>query len=216
MSPVHPTDLRSLVAALRALAEPIAARVDVDVVAIEVVGASGASGRVLRVSLDKAGGATITDCTRFSRIFSPALDVADLVATTYTLEVSTPGIERPVQRLVDFERFVGCTCRIKTWDMDSRRRLKSVLTGVEGDEVLVTVDGVPRRYHIDDIERANLVLSLDEYARLGEGLHPLAPASPPVAAPKAARAPRLSKDDGGHSPPVAKKPRPSRTLKESP
>ncbi len=209
LSPV--TDLRSLIAALRALAEPIAERVEVEVVAIELTGASGVGGRVLRISIDKPGGSTITDCTRFSRIFSPALDAADLIATAYTLEVSTPGIERPVQRLADFEKFAGCLARIKTWDMDGRRRLKCILRGVEGDEILVDVDGVPRRYHADDVERATLLLDLDQFERLGQGLHPGLPAGSPVplakpgkALPGKLPAPPPSPDDGGKNPPKSK------------
>lgn len=195
-----PTDLRTLLIALRALAEPVATRLDLEVVAIELIGAAGVGGRVLRISLDKPGGSTITDCTRFSRIFSPALDAADLIASTYNLEVSTPGMDRPVQRLADFERFVGCLIRLKTWDMDSRRRLKAVILGVSGDEIVLDVDGTERRYHIDDVERANLVLDLDQYARLGEGLHPIAPPEPPPAV------------EGGMKPPKSRKPR----IKENP
>lgn len=212
ISPV--TDLRSLIAALRALAEPIAERVDVEIIAIELTGSSGGGGRILRISLDKPGGSSITDCTRFSRIFSPALDAADLIATAYTLEVSTPGIERPVQRLVDFERFAGCTARIKTWDMDGRRKLKCMLRGVEGDEILVEVDGVPRRYHVDDVERAVLQLDLDQFERLGQGLHPGLPAGAPAPVAKpgkglakpaaAASPPTPSPDDGGKNPPKSK------------
>ena len=207
------TDIRSLMLALRELAEPIATRVDVEVIAIEWIGA--AEGRVLRVSVDRPGGSTITDCTRFSRIFSPALDAADLISTAFNLEVSTPGIERPLQRLEDFERFVGCTARVKTWDMDGRRRLKCVLGGVDGDYVLVTVDGVPRRYFIEDIERANLLLDLDQFERIGQGLHPIDPDAASVPVPVKAKgkagAANFSKSEGGNATPKPKSARPPRS-----
>lgn len=214
-TPLPVTDLRSLIAALFALAEPVAERVGVTIVAIEVTGASGVSGRILRVSVDKPGGSTITDCSRFSRIFSPALDAADLIASTYTLEVSTPGIDRPVQRIEDFERFVGCTVRLKTWDMDGRRRLKCVIKGVDGDEILFEVDGVPRRYHKDDIERGALVLDLEQYERLGQGLPPGPPASAPAPVAKPGRALLTPKTpgDGGNQPP---KPKPTRKNRSTP
>lgn len=169
----HPTTARALTDAIRALAEPVAERFACEIVAIELLGGAGGR-RVLRISVDRPGGATIDDCTRISRAVSPALDAADIIAQAYDLEVSTPGIERPLQREKDWVYFQGCTVRLKTWDMDSRRRVKGVIEQVaEGVLSLRTEEGV-RTYPLDSIERANLVLDLDQYARMGEGLHPIA------------------------------------------
>jgi ribosome maturation factor RimP len=163
---------------IRALAEPLAEVRGCDVVGVELVSAP-TGGRVLRLSIDKVGGATIEDCTRVSRSLSPALDAEDVITTAYTLEVGTPGMERPLQRAVDWQRFVGCACRIKTWEMDGRRRLKGTIRGCVDGVVQVDTDAGARSFPLDEIERANLVLDFEQYTRIGQGLHPLADGDTP-------------------------------------
>ncbi len=171
--------IRSLTQALRALAEPVAARQGCEVVAIELLG-SPTGARVLRVSIEKPGGATIDDCTKVSRGLSPALDAEELVEGSYNLEVSTPGMERPLQRERDFAYFAGCDARIKLYGMDGRRRMKVRLLGAENGVVRTRLEsGEERSIPLDDIERANLVLDLEQYARLGQGLHPVAEGETP-------------------------------------
>jgi len=167
------SQLRTLVDSLRTLVEPVAERQGCELVAIELVG--GLAGkRVLRISIDKVGGATIADCTRVSRALSPVLDEDDLIPSAYDLEVSTPGMERPLQREKDFAYFAGCEARIKLYGMDGRRRLKARLLGASDGQVRVSVEGEGERIiPLDDIERANLILDLDQFARLGQGLHPV-------------------------------------------
>jgi ribosome maturation factor RimP len=76
-----------------------------------------------------------------STAISAVLDVEDPIEDAYTLEVSSPGIDRPLTRLKDFETFEGYEAKIETTDMiDGRRRFKGVLAGVEGDEVLINVE----------------------------------------------------------------------------
>lgn len=163
---------RRLLTDLRAIAEPIAERQGCEIVALELLG-SPSSRRVLRVSVDRAGGSTIADCAKISRGLSPALDVADLIPGAYDLEVSTPGMERPLQRESDFAYFAGCEARVKLYGMDGRRRLRARLAGcVEGIVHLETEQG-PKEVAIDEIERAHLVLTIEQYARLGQGLHPI-------------------------------------------
>ena len=171
--------IRSLLDALRALAEPLAERQGCELVAVELLG-SPSGARVLRVSVDRVGGATIDDCTRVSRALSRALDESDPIDGAYTLEVSTPGMERPLQREKDFAYFVGCDARIKLYGMDGRRRMKARLLGAERGVVRVRLDsGEERALPMVDIERANLVLDLDQYTRLGQGLHPVAEGETP-------------------------------------
>lgn len=161
---------------LRAIAEPVAEAHGLDLIAIELVGGPDT---VLRVSVDRPGGATIQDCTRVSRQLSPELDTADLIQEAYSLEVSTPGIERPLQREQDFVYFTGCTARIKLYGVDGRRRLTGVLLGVESGKLTLRLEAETRLIPLADVERANLVLDLAQYARLGEGLHPIEPEGSP-------------------------------------
>jgi ribosome maturation factor RimP len=173
-----PSPTRILVAKVRELAEPLAELRGCEVVGVEAVG-SASGKRVLRISIDKVGGATIEDCTRVSRSLSPALDAEDIIAHAYDLEVGTPGMERPLQREKDWVQFIGCACRVKTWDMDGRRRLRGVIRGCEGGVVRLDTDGGPREIPLEEIDRANLVLDFEQYTRLGQGLHPLAEGETP-------------------------------------
>jgi ribosome maturation factor RimP len=135
-------------------------------VLVAVVHTSTPTGRTLRIHIDKAGGVTVGDCTRVNRMVSPLLDVHDPIEGAYRLEVSSPGIDRPVQRLADFERFVGYRVKLRLERGAGPRQLKGVLRGVEGDEVLIERTEHTRRVPFDAIERAHLVLDLDEYRAL--------------------------------------------------
>lgn len=123
-------------------------------------------GWVLRFHLDKEGGISLDDCAEASREISTLLDVEDILTTAYTLEVSSPGIERPLKRLGDFSRFTGRLAKVKTHlplDPDQsgrqRRTFSGYLRGVENQDVLITTDGkrpVDIRIAFDQIEKANL------------------------------------------------------------
>ena len=88
------------------------------------------------------GGIEVDDCANISVAVSAVLDVEDPILDAYTLEVSSPGIDRPLTRLKDFDTFEGYEARIETAELiDGRKRFKGVLAGVEGDEVLINIDG---------------------------------------------------------------------------
>lgn len=161
-----PTDLRQRV---RTLIEPAVSRMGFDLVAVEWVGDT--RGPILRVSIDKRGGVGAGDCAWVSDYISPFLDEADFVEGHYKLEVSSPGIERPVQRLEDFQRFVGLRARVRLEEGHPRRRFTGRIAAVDEDEVDLEVDGQIHKLRHDTIDRAHLVLDLDEYQRLGEVLH---------------------------------------------
>lgn len=95
----------------------------------------------LQIMADRAGGGIeVEDCAEISRQVSAVLDVEDPIEGEYTLEVSSPGIDRPLTRLKDFERWEGYEARLETAELiDGRRRFKGVLQGVEGDEVLIEI-----------------------------------------------------------------------------
>jgi ribosome maturation factor RimP len=99
-----------------------------------------------------------TDCERVSRDVSAALDVADLIPHAYELEVSSPGLDRPLRRLTDFARFAGHEAKIRmTEGVEGRRNFSGQLVGTEDGLVKIECDG--RTYHlpIGDIAKANLV-----------------------------------------------------------
>ena len=122
-------------------------------------------GWVLRFFLDKEGGINLDDCAEASREISSILDVEDVIGTAYNLEVSSPGIERPLKKLADYERFAGEPAKIKTLDAidpdESGRKRKTfvgTLAGIDGNDVKIILkkgsDAVA--IAIQCIEKANL------------------------------------------------------------
>lgn len=149
---------------IRALVEPAVVRSGFDLVAVEWSG--GRSGAILRLSIDGPDGVGADDCAEVSFRVSPLLDEADPISGPYNLEVSSPGIERPVQRLEDFQKLAGFRVKIRLFEGHPRRRYSGRIVGVDDHEVIVQADGQEHRLDFDSIERAHLVLDLDEYERL--------------------------------------------------
>ena len=103
---------------------------------------------------------TVDDCAALSRAISAVLDVDDPIASAYTLEISSPGIDRPLVRLADYDRFAGFEARIELARLiDGRRRLQGRLIGTAGEDVRIDVAGVEVGLPFADIQRAKLVLT---------------------------------------------------------
>jgi ribosome maturation factor RimP len=102
----------------------------------------GGATRTLQIMADRPdGGIVVDECGEISLAVSAVLDVEDPIEENFILEVSSPGIDRPLTRLKDFENWKGWEARIETTELiDGRRRFKGMLAGVEGDEVLVELD----------------------------------------------------------------------------
>ena len=102
----------------------------------------GGTTRTLQIMADKPeGGIEVDHCGDISTAVSAVLDVEDPIEENFILEVSSPGIDRPLTRLKDFEMWKGWEARIETTELiDGRRRFKGTLGGVEGDEVLIALD----------------------------------------------------------------------------
>ncbi len=118
----------------------------------------------LRLYIDREGGVTISDCTKLSRQLAVELDVADVIPHAYTLEVSSPGIDRIMGKLSDYERFAGETIRMKLLKaVDGHRKLKGTLKGLDKsrERVIVECDGETVMVPFTDIARANLVRDID-------------------------------------------------------
>jgi len=110
------------------------------------------------------GGIEVDECGQISTAISAILDVEDPLEDTYTLEVSSPGIDRPLTRLKDFETYEGYEAKLETTEMiDGRRRFKGVLAGVEGDDVLINIEQgaeiITIGLHFDWLSDAKLVLT---------------------------------------------------------
>ncbi len=123
---------------------------------------SGGDRPVLQIMAERADGVgmTVDDCADISRSVSALLDAEDPIAGAYTLEVSSPGIDRPLTRPRDFERFAGFDARIETHEsIAGRRRFKGRLLGLEAGMVSLAVDEDTVRLPIEAIAKARLVLT---------------------------------------------------------
>lgn len=151
---------------LSELLAPAIADLGLELVGIEFSPNSGSS--LLRVYIDEAErGITIDDCERASREISALLDVNDPVSGRYTLEVSSPGLERPLFTPEHFTRFAGQVVKINVnLPLDGRRRFQGVIDSVDGDRVTIEQDGVPVQIAHANIAKARLV---PDYAALGLG-----------------------------------------------
>ena len=106
------------------------------------------------------GQMTVDDCSRLSRAVSSVLDLEDPIKDEYDLEVSSPGIDRPLMRLEDFERFNGHVARLETAAMiDGRRRFKGEIAGVEGDVIVLHTEGGQVRLQFSALSDARLVMT---------------------------------------------------------
>lgn len=125
---------------------------------VELVFTKTGHTRVLRVHIDKEGGGiTIDDCTEASRLLDPILDATELIMSQYMLEVSSPGVERPVRKAADFERFIGEAIRMEAYvASNGRKRFAGTLVGFEDDMIQVECDGEVYEVHIENLKRANL------------------------------------------------------------
>ncbi|HEV2213438.1 MAG TPA: ribosome maturation factor RimP [Gammaproteobacteria bacterium] len=113
---------------------------------------------LLRIYIDREGGVTVDDCEVVSRQVSAVLDVEDPIPGAYTLEVSSPGLDRPLRKEADFVRFAGERAKVElALPKDGRRRFTGTLKGCEAGEVLIEVDGVDHRLPLADIDKARLV-----------------------------------------------------------
>ena len=102
----------------------------------------------------------VEDCATLSRDLSAVLDVEDPIASEYTLEVSSPGIDRPLTRLTDFDRWEGYEAKLETEELiDGRKRFKGVLAGTEGDEVLIDIEEGTVGLKFDWLVDAKLILT---------------------------------------------------------
>ncbi|MCB1756579.1 MAG: ribosome maturation factor RimP [Gammaproteobacteria bacterium] len=127
----------------------------------EFVGAEygqGESGNTLRVYIDKEGGILLDDCALVSNQLSAVLDVEEPIQSHYVLEVSSPGIERPLFKPADFIRFTGQKVKLRTYSaVLGRRNFSGMLESVEKEEIFLEVDGEVFAISLTNIEWAKLL-----------------------------------------------------------
>ena len=143
-----------LAAQLTELLEPEAASHDLDLVAVEIVGGRGT--QVIRVLLERNEGTDLDVIGSASRWVSDLLEAADPINGPYVLEVSSPGIDRPLTKRGDYARFAGETVRMTVLRGEKRASVNGVLVGIEGDDVTVDVDGERVCVPYETIQKARL------------------------------------------------------------
>ena len=139
---------------IEALLAPAAAREGFELVAIETGGAVNSP--LVRVFLDREGGIGIDAIVEANRWISSALDEADLVPGSYTLEVSSPGIDRPLTTLDHYRRFLGETATIKTRQAGSSSTFRGTIEEVRDDVILLHVQGETVHIAFCDVVKARL------------------------------------------------------------
>jgi ribosome maturation factor RimP len=121
-------------------------------------GARSTTLQVMAEPIDRRRGMTVDDCAEISHALSAVLDVADAVAGPYRLEVSSPGIDRPLVKAEDFARFAGQAARIELVEpQDGRKKFRGVLAGLDGETVLIDIEGERQRIPHARIAKARLV-----------------------------------------------------------
>ena len=147
------------------IAQPILESMGLELVDIEF-GRVGPDA-VLRLFIDKEGGVMLDDCAQFSRELSMILDVEDVIASNYSLEVSSPGLDRPLKKQADYDRFVGRLIKVRTYQPfldDSGNKRKTFLGKLDGlvDGVvkMTLTEGQTASIPIEQVAKANLEFEL--------------------------------------------------------
>jgi ribosome maturation factor RimP len=155
----------SIAERVQELAERVAIDHGLELVHAEVAGPENKP--IVRIFIDKPQGVTHEDCSEVSTHLGTILDVEDFIHASYTLEVSSPGLERGLYKRADFERFAGSNAKMKTRQpIDGQRNFRGRLLGVEGDDVLFedrTSGHV--RVPVELITKANLEVDVSEELR---------------------------------------------------
>jgi ribosome maturation factor RimP len=146
-----------LAARVATIVEPVLEQLSFRLVRVRI---SGMDGCTVQIMAERADGTmTIEDCELVSRALSPVLDVADPIERAYRLEISSPGLDRPLVRRSDFERFAGSAVKIEmAVAIDGRRRFRGTLLGIDGDKARL------RRTDVASGEDSDVLLTIEEMA----------------------------------------------------
>ena len=140
---------------VRAIADPILSSEGMELVDVEY--RRERQGWVLRLYIDKEGGVTLDDCTHISQEVGRSLDVEDFISTPYTLEVSSPGLARPLKKEKDFMKYSNHMIKVKTIDpIENRRQFKGKLLGITENRIEIATDGGLFQIPLSNVAKANL------------------------------------------------------------
>jgi ribosome maturation factor RimP len=146
---------------VEALAAAVAGRHGLTLVGVDVLGEGRRT--VVRVLVEGAGATSVEDCARVSEELSRALDLHDPIPHAYTLEVASPGLDRPLRSEADFVRFAGRKVEVTTRQpITGRRRWRGRLVGLEGGDVVLDVDAGRARLPLGTVAAARLVVEMED------------------------------------------------------
>jgi ribosome maturation factor RimP len=147
--------------AIFGLCEPVAESYGLELVQVQYRRED--HGWVVRILVDRDGGVSVDECGALSREVSDLLDVEDLIDTRYNLEVSSPGLDRPLTKPEDFDRFAGREITIKTTrPVEGRSNFKGTLEGIQNEVVKLQTDGKNYELEWALVKKANLVPDYEE------------------------------------------------------
>ena len=152
------------------LIEPTIRDLGFELVQVRMMGGARRTLQVMAEPTDRGRTMTVDDCAAISRAVSAVLDVADPIEGAYSLEVSSPGIDRPLVRPADFERFSGFEAKVECEPaIQGRKRFKGLLRGLEGDEVVIEEAGARVMIPFASVKKAKLTLSAELLAHAAGG-----------------------------------------------
>ncbi|GAA5140217.1 ribosome maturation factor RimP [Thalassotalea piscium] len=135
---------------------PAVEEVGKELLGVEFISAGKHS--ILRIFIDHENGINVDDCAEVSRQVGAILDVEDPISTEYSLEISSPGLDRPLFDLPHFQEVVGETINVKvSMPLNGRRKFKGKLVSIENDTLIIKVDGEEYELVFSNIDKANLV-----------------------------------------------------------
>ncbi len=141
---------------LTELLRPAVEETGKELLGIEYISAGNNS--VLRLFIDHENGINVDDCAEVSRQVGALLDVEDPISSEYNLEVSSPGVDRPLFELAHFQSVIGETINVKlSMPLNGRRKFKGSLMAIENNTLIVEVDSIDYELVISNIDKANLV-----------------------------------------------------------
>ena len=148
--------MKNISAVIDDLVSPIVLALDLELWGCELVRQGKYS--LIRVYIDRESGVDISDCEKVSRQVSAVFDVEEPITEEYTLEVSSPGLERPLFRLEQFRKYVGSIIQLRMKKpQDGRKKFKGDLVRVDDDSIVLSIDGGEVEFQYTNIDKANLI-----------------------------------------------------------